>query len=108
MAVEPHDTRGIKQQDFTEAELWNFSPTMEHVKNANRIQKSAVEAFGDPLVRFKDLIPEYANTNNTNHGEHEKIDQGVSHPQGYVPNRSVLHKNDGERVTYRSPLNEME
>jgi hypothetical protein len=78
--VEVRDVKGHARGDFTEAELWNFSPRMTHVDNAKRIQASAQEAYGVNLNKFRDLIPDYANTNNTNHGEWEKIEQGKTYP----------------------------
>lgn len=49
---------------------------MDHVDNAQNIQKSAQVNLGASLANFRDLVPQYANTNNTNHGEHEKIMYG--------------------------------
>jgi len=34
---------------------------------------AAKENFGADLTEFQDLIPEYANSNNTNHGDCEKL-----------------------------------
>ena len=55
-----------KKSEFQDAELHNISPMTDHMVALKRVDYTARSLTGENIAQFQDLIPEYANLNNTN------------------------------------------
>ena len=54
-----------KKSEFEDHELHNFSPMTDHLYALKKVDNAARARTGTNIASFQDLIPEYANTNNT-------------------------------------------
>ena len=55
-----------KKSEFLDHELHNISPMTDHLQALKKVDNAARALTGENIALFQDLIPEYANVNNTN------------------------------------------